>query len=103
MWVRQFIYRADVQESHCVHIRTWPAVWEVGDDWPNQGEVDIVEGVNNVSPNQATLHTAAGKSLVVSVFSLTSYTTTSFRLYDAHDQSFHGGVRNHMIPAYRRV
>ena len=42
-------------------ISTWPAVWEVGDDWPNQGEVDIVEGVNNVSPNQATLHTAAGK------------------------------------------
>ncbi|KAJ3523900.1 hypothetical protein NM688_g8650 [Phlebia brevispora] len=40
---------------------TWPAVWEVGDDWPNQGEVDIVEGVNNISPNQATLHTAAGK------------------------------------------
>lgn len=21
---------------------TWPAAWEVGDDWPNQGEVDIV-------------------------------------------------------------
>ncbi|KAK7692230.1 hypothetical protein QCA50_003855 [Cerrena zonata] len=20
---------------------TWPAAWEVGDDWPNQGEVDI--------------------------------------------------------------
>ncbi|KAF8590993.1 glycoside hydrolase family 16 protein [Ramaria rubella] len=39
---------------------TWPAAWEVGDDWPNGGEVDIVEGVNSVSPNQATLHTAAG-------------------------------------------
>lgn len=25
-----------------------------------QGEVDIVEGVNDVSPNQATLHTGPG-------------------------------------------
>ena len=27
-----------------------------------QGEVDIVEGVNDVSPNQATLHTGPGLS-----------------------------------------
>ncbi|KAL5510983.1 hypothetical protein ACEPAG_3702 [Sanghuangporus baumii] len=39
---------------------TWPAVWEVGDNWPYGGEVDIVEGVNDVSPNQATLHTGPG-------------------------------------------
>ncbi|EMD36050.1 glycoside hydrolase family 16 protein [Gelatoporia subvermispora B] len=39
---------------------TWPAVWEVGGDWPAGGEVDILEGVNNQSPNQATLHTNPG-------------------------------------------
>lgn len=22
---------------------TWPALWEVGDNWPSQGELDIVE------------------------------------------------------------
>ncbi|EJD04695.1 glycoside hydrolase family 16 protein [Fomitiporia mediterranea MF3/22] len=41
---------------------TWPAVWEVGNNWPYGGEVDIVEGVNDVSPNQATLHTGPGMS-----------------------------------------
>ncbi|KAI0790474.1 laminarinase [Abortiporus biennis] len=45
---------------------TWPAVWEVGADWPNQGEVDILEGVNDVSPNQATLHTSSGCTMPAS-------------------------------------
>ncbi len=62
-----------------------------------------MEGVNNVSPNQATLHTAAGKSLIEGAFSLTSSMTISFRLYYAHCESFHGGVRDHMIPAYGQV
>ncbi|RDX44811.1 laminarinase [Lentinus brumalis] len=45
---------------------TWPAVWEVGDNWPNGGEIDILEGVNDVSPNQATLHTGAGCTMPAS-------------------------------------
>jgi beta-glucanase (GH16 family) len=40
---------------------SWPAFWEVREDgWPTYGELDIVEGVNNISPNAATLHTSAG-------------------------------------------
>ncbi|EIN09353.1 glycoside hydrolase family 16 protein [Punctularia strigosozonata HHB-11173 SS5] len=42
---------------------TWPAIWEVGPNWPNEGEVDILEGVNDVGPNQATLHTGAGYTM----------------------------------------
>ncbi|KAJ8586640.1 glycoside hydrolase family 16 protein [Rhizopogon salebrosus TDB-379] len=45
---------------------TWPAVcmynllWlEVGANWPYEGEVDIVEGVNDKSPNACSLHTGS--------------------------------------------
>ncbi|GLB41674.1 putative glycoside hydrolase family 16 protein [Lyophyllum shimeji] len=41
----------------------WPAYWSVGPDWPNGGEIDILEGVHNQDTNQYTLHTAAGCSL----------------------------------------
>ncbi|KAF8803219.1 glycoside hydrolase family 16 protein [Phlegmacium glaucopus] len=40
---------------------TWPAIWEVkGSNWPEGGEVDIVEGVNDQTANSATLHTTPG-------------------------------------------
>lgn len=42
---------------------TWPAVWTVGPNWPYGGEVDIVEGINDIGPNQGTLHTGPGCSM----------------------------------------
>ncbi|CAM0140376.1 hypothetical protein VKS41_006384 [Umbelopsis sp. WA50703] len=39
---------------------TWPAMWLVGPNWPNSGEIDIFEGVNLQSVNQMTLHTQEG-------------------------------------------
>jgi len=39
---------------------TWPAFWLCGPDWPNYGEVDIIEGVNLQTNDQATLHTSNG-------------------------------------------
>ncbi|KAF9221541.1 glycoside hydrolase family 16 protein [Gyrodon lividus] len=38
---------------------TWPSVWTVGADWPNEGEIDIVEGVNSLMPNIASVHTGS--------------------------------------------
>ncbi|KAL6300291.1 concanavalin A-like lectin/glucanase domain-containing protein [Sparassis latifolia] len=36
---------------------TWPAFWSNGPNWPAGGEIDIVEGVNSFTVNQATIHT----------------------------------------------
>lgn len=38
----------------------WPAWWTNGPNWPNGGEIDILEGVNDQQQNQATLHTSEG-------------------------------------------
>jgi len=38
---------------------TWPAWWLVGPNWPNAGEIDIIEGVNKQVADQTTLHTSA--------------------------------------------
>jgi hypothetical protein len=42
---------------------TWPAFWTIGPDWPANGEIDIIEGVNSQTANAMTLHTAAGCSI----------------------------------------
>ncbi|KAK0196536.1 glycoside hydrolase family 16 protein [Armillaria mellea] len=42
---------------------TWPAWWSNGPNWPAGGEIDITEGINDYTNNQATLHTDPGCSL----------------------------------------
>ena len=39
---------------------TWPAWWLVGPNWPNNGEIDIIEGVNTQTQDKSTLHTSYG-------------------------------------------
>ncbi|KAI0738520.1 glycoside hydrolase family 16 protein [Daedaleopsis nitida] len=40
----------------------WPAYWSIGagKDWPLAGEIDIIEGVNDQTQNQITLHSGPG-------------------------------------------
>ncbi|KAJ8516684.1 hypothetical protein ONZ45_g6042 [Pleurotus djamor] len=52
--------------EHAADMHDSIKVWENGPNWPNGGEVDIVEGVNDRSPNQVTLHTSAGCSMPAS-------------------------------------
>ena len=49
--------------------------WTVGPSWPNDGEVDIIEGVNDQSSNDMTLHTGAGCSVSNSGFTGTMSTS----------------------------
>ncbi|KAF2204639.1 hypothetical protein GQ43DRAFT_142376 [Delitschia confertaspora ATCC 74209] len=42
---------------------TWPAFWMVGPSWPQSGEIDILEGVNEQKVNAMTLHTGPGCSI----------------------------------------
>ncbi|KAL9105011.1 MAG: hypothetical protein Q9163_000108 [Psora crenata] len=55
---------------------SWPAFWLLGPDpWPQNGEVDIIEGVHMQEKNQMTLHTSSGCSINKSGFSGTVGTT----------------------------
>ncbi|KAI0079374.1 hypothetical protein K474DRAFT_649827 [Panus rudis PR-1116 ss-1] len=46
---------------------TWPAYWTVGSPWPDHGEVDILENVNEATFNQITAHTGDSCELQNSV------------------------------------
>lgn len=37
---------------------TWPAFWSLGPNWPSNGEIDIIEGVNTNTQNLMSLHTS---------------------------------------------
>ena len=39
---------------------TWPAWWFVGDSWPTNGEIDVLEGVYLKTTNNQALHTRDG-------------------------------------------
>ena len=42
--------------------QVWPAFWTLGPEvtWPGAGEIDIIEGINEMTNNQVALHTTVG-------------------------------------------
>ncbi|KAJ5106257.1 hypothetical protein N7456_002932 [Penicillium angulare] len=68
---------------------SWPAFWMLGSDWPNNGEIDIIEGVNQDNTNQMTLHTSDGCTINNSGFSGTLDTSNCY--VEASGQSSNAG------------
>ncbi|EFQ26508.1 tat pathway signal sequence [Colletotrichum graminicola] len=57
------LFVADIQHMPTSSCAVWPAFWMFGPNWPNSGEIDIIEGVNTQESNSVTLHTGPGCSI----------------------------------------
>ncbi|KAG9313625.1 glycoside hydrolase family 16 protein [Chiua virens] len=96
---------------------TWPALWfvilvfglkmseELGADWPNEGEIDMLEGVNNQSPNQATLHTSANCMMPAQETMTGTIVTTDCDVYDNNNSGCGVGFadNNSFGPGFNNV
>ena len=61
------LFIADIQHMPGSICGVWPAFWTVGANqanYPNDGEIDIIENINENTVNLESLHTNAGCSLV---------------------------------------
>jgi hypothetical protein len=68
----------------------WPAFWTANlTNWPNGGEIDIIEGVNNQKKNSFAFHTSNG--CVVSGQSQSGSLATSNCYVSAPGQSYNAG------------
>ncbi|KAI6026144.1 glycoside hydrolase family 16 protein [Pisolithus microcarpus] len=81
---------------------TWPAISEVGANWPNEGEVDIVEGVDNQSPNLSSLHTSAimsaGQQISDNILHNSTSTGTNCDVYETNNSGC--GVQTNDINSF---
>ncbi|KAF4760262.1 hypothetical protein N7455_001814 [Penicillium solitum] len=59
----QSLVIADIAHMPGSTCGTWPAFWSVGKNWPSDGEIDIIEGVNMADHNEIVMHTAGTCSL----------------------------------------
>jgi hypothetical protein len=53
----QGLFVADIQHMPGNACGIWPAFWSFGNNWPYDGEIDIIEGVNFQTRNLYSLHT----------------------------------------------
>ncbi|KAJ5083867.1 hypothetical protein NUU61_008446 [Penicillium alfredii] len=49
---------ADIAHMPGAACGSWPAFWSVGKEWPGDGEIDIIEGVNLHDHNEIVMHTS---------------------------------------------
>ncbi|PMB71164.1 Endo-1,3(4)-beta-glucanase [Beauveria bassiana] len=59
----QGLFVADFLHMPPSQCGVWPAFWAYGPNWPNSGEIDIIEGANTAHRNIISAHTTASCSL----------------------------------------
>lgn len=59
------IFVADIQHMPGTGCGHWPSFWSYGNNWPHDGEIDIVEGVNLMTKNKYSLHSGEGTCTIV--------------------------------------
>ncbi|KAJ5758831.1 hypothetical protein N7520_005987 [Penicillium odoratum] len=57
-YYEQSLVIADIAHMPGSVCGSWPAFWTVGRKWPEDGEIDIIEGVNLQDHNEIVMHTA---------------------------------------------
>ncbi|PQE19384.1 hypothetical protein CJF30_00009820 [Rutstroemia sp. NJR-2017a BBW] len=79
----QGVFIADIEHMPGGICGVWPAFWMFGPNWPNSGEIDIIEGVNADTTDTITLHTAAGCNVSSSALKTGTMVTTDCNQDDA--------------------
>lgn len=54
---------ADIAHMPGAACGSWPAFWSTGQNWPEDGEIDIIEGINLQDHNEIVMHTAGTCSI----------------------------------------
>lgn len=54
------LFIADIVHMPSSTCGVWPAFWTFGPNWPDSGEIDIIEGVNLQLTDSITLHSSEG-------------------------------------------
>ncbi|KAJ7874315.1 concanavalin A-like lectin/glucanase domain-containing protein, partial [Mycena olivaceomarginata] len=81
----------------------WPAYWTVRPNWPDGGEIDVIEGngVGDSTTNQMTLHTSDGCSLDTTFTSqFTGTPTTHLSCASSGDDNNGCGITDFAASAY---
>nr|UYL90303.1 GH16 endo-beta-1,3(4)-glucanase [Talaromyces funiculosus] len=55
----------------------WPAFWTTGSNWPEDGEIDIIEGINKQKTTQVALHTKDSCDISTTASELTGKLTAT--------------------------
>ncbi|GAA5867542.1 hypothetical protein JCM1840_002545 [Sporobolomyces johnsonii] len=80
----------------------WPALWLTGSNWPNDGEIDVIEGVHETTMNALSTHTSSGCTMQTSGFYGTFMMSGSGRTNcDAYATNSQGcGIRSKSTQSY---